>query len=262
MTTGASRYGAELAAGTSRYGTDVDAATQRYGYDLSAAQAAANLSWDQEKARILQAFNEKKFGWEQAVAAATEAKQRLELELTQQRNAIEAAGLDVTQRGQDLSSQVTQRGQDLEAQTTVRGQDIGRLNQAVSSGASLLGNAMSTAGQIGASTGSTALGALRYYAPANASEAFNRAGQGQAPDLGTVGMPFDPTTIVQQAADAAYARYAPPGQALLAQGMGPSPAFVAPGAIAAPARVASGYAPVQLPPNVLQPGAGGQFVAP
>ena len=262
MTSGASRYGAELAAGASRYGTDVDASTQRYGYDLSAAQAAANLQWDQEKTRILQAFNEKKFGWEQAVAAATEAKQRLELELTQQRNAIEAAGLDVTQRGQDLSSEVTQRGQNLEAQTTVRGQDIGRLNQAVSSGAGLLGNAMQTAGQIGASTGSTALGALRYYAPANAGEAFNRAGQGQAPGLGTVGMPFDPTTIVQQAADAAYAKYAPPGQALLAQGMGPSPNFVAPGAIAAPARVSSGYAPVQLPPNVLQPGAGGQFVAP
>lgn len=251
MTTGASREVAQLGA-----------ATQRYGYDLQAAQQAANLEWDKEQGRILQAFNEKKLGWEQAVAAANEVRERLTLQLTQQRNAIEAAGLDVTQRGQDLSAGVTQRGQDLEAQTTVRGQDIGRLNQATQSGASLLGNAMSTAGQIGASTGSTALGALRYYAPANAGEAFNRAGQGQAPNLGTVGMPFDPATIVQQAANAAYAKFAPPGQALLAAGQAPSPAFVAPGQLAAPPRVASGYAPVQLPPPALRPGGGGGFVAP
>lgn len=251
-----------MTTGTSREVAQIGAATQRYGYDLQAAQQAANLQWEQEQGRILQAFNEKKFSWEQAVAAATEARERLTAELTQQRNQIEAAGLDVSQRGQDLSAGVTQRGQDLEAQTTVRGQDIGRLNQATQSGASLLGNAMNTAGQIGASTGSTALGALRYYAPANAGDAFNRAGQGQAPNLGTVGMPFDPAAIVQQAADAAYAKFAPPGQALLAAGQAPSPAFVAPGQIAAPPRVASGYAPVQLPPPMLRPSGGGGFVAP
>lgn len=266
--------GQDISAATSRYGTDVDAATsrannadtnatQRYGYDLQAAQQAANLEWDKEQARILQAFNEKKLDWEGAVAAATEARGRLELQLTQQRNAIEAASVEAQQRGQDFSGAVTQRGQDIDAGVALRGQDVSQQNQRLQSGSSLLGQAMSTAGSIGNATGQTAVASLPFVAPRGTGQ-YNAdllAGR-PATAPGPMAMPFDPLTIVQQAANAAYQQFAPAGQALIAQGNAPVAPFVAPGQIAAPPRVVPNVQQISMGQPMLRAGGGGGFVAP
>lgn len=64
--------------------------------NISASVQAANLQWDKEKAAIEQAFNERKLTFEQAQAQATEAYNRIRLDLDAKQN-------DVQQRGQDMT---------------------------------------------------------------------------------------------------------------------------------------------------------------
>lgn len=245
---------AGIQAGTTQRGQDIAAATAEADRAQRAAEAAeraaierATLDWTRERFEIEQAFNERRLSLEQATQRATQAFQRAQAQLEADRNQIAAQANQLTQRGQDLTAATTQRGQDIETGLTQRGQDITQRGNVLQAGTSLFNQALSTAGQVGAETAQTALGALRSFAPPGTSAFIEGLRAGQQPQApAAVPFPFDPLTIVQQAADAALARWGPQGQALIQQGAQPVAAFQAP-------------PPVPLPPGVgpFQPGFSG-----